>query len=293
MAHEAPKAGKREGVSVANDNHEGTHLRDVSELPGYERPKEERDEIHNKALREMMGEIKEAPKGAVMFIGGITSPRAWDERRSGVITRASAQGYDDSFAQRIGQKDVILVTHDSIYGSSGEYAHGLAAIEAAITDNPGKKIVIDSDLLLQKDLFTGWRAEDAKHFDALTTGKQSKHGLAEWLKDPEKIDPDADAVSKSSILEERFHATLEALSAFAKKPFMAGRELIVGGVNDNLLTLAFFSYAAKAHLDPRSQREALDKFEGEKTSTSFLRIMNANGKIQTRLGRKKFKARSI
>jgi len=293
-----PKTGKTEGphaandnvekplpeMTAANDNVEGKHLREV------ERPEHEEGEMSNKALREMMGEIEEAPPGAVLFIAGVTSPRAWDERRSGHGARASAQGYDEGFARKLESEEVVFITHDMMRGPTGSYENALVALEHAVKNNPGKKIVCDSNFLLQHHMFKPWEAEDSKEFGSLSTGKQSKESLERWLKDVSSDNPDAEAISKATMLEQRFAQSTKRLLDFGRR-YLGGREMVFGLAADNVLALAFFVFATRGNLQPGAVRDVLGKFHGSKRAVEFIRIKD--GKFITELEGRKFKARRV
>ena len=323
-----PKTGKTEGphaandnvekplpeMTAANDNVEGKHLREV------ERPEHEEGEMSNKALREMMGEIEEAPPGAVLFIAGVTSPRAWDERRSGHRAPApaprgafffsagapgprggeegrgapgggaSAQGYDEGFARKLESEEVVFITHDMMRGPTGSYENALVALEHAVKNNPGKKIVCDSNFLLQHHMFKPWEAEDSKEFGSLSTGKQSKESLERWLKDVSSDNPDAEAISKATMLEQRFAQSTKRLLDFGRR-YLGGREMVFGLAADNVLALAFFVFATRGNLQPGAVRDVLGKFHGSKRAVQFIRIKD--GKFITELEGRKFKARRV
>lgn len=296
---EMPRQDKHEVMKAADDNIQGAHLLDAEKLPLREKAGEERapegeegrEEIRNKALRDTMGEIDAAPPKAVIFIGGITSPRAWSEDRSGTRRRPSARGYDKDFQQGLQKEDVFFVTHETVRGASGGFPNALVALKNAIKNHPNDKIVVDSNFLMQEFLYQPWKTEDAKEFDPFAVGKQTKTMLDRWMTDVQSGEPGA-TVSKSSLLEQRFQGSLRAMRNFSQESFLNGRELVFGLAADNPLALAFLVYAAREHLEPADLREALRQFHSSKTATGFFKI-GKDRKISTSLQGRHFRPHRV
>ena len=289
---EMPKSGGLESQPLANDNLERKHLRDAADLPpgeSSEQAPEAHEEIRNKALRDMMSEIDEAPAGAVLFIGGVTSNEAWNESRTGVHRRASAEGYDEKFAHRLERDDVVFVSHQTMRGTTGGESNALAALKSAIVSNPGKTIVCDSNFPLTEHIFKPFQEEIADKFEAFSTGKQSKGSLEKWLADVQSEPPDPEAVSKVALLEELFASSAGPLLDFYRR-YLGGREMVFTLAADNPLALAFFVYATKGNLQPATVRDVLGKFHGSKRAVEFVRIKD--GKFITELQGRGFRPRS-
>lgn len=195
-------------------------------------------ELARASAKNIINEIEQSPKGAVIFLGG-----ASDEVR----TKSTAEVYGQELKQLLADRnDYVVITREDIRSGRG-YSDMAAQVKKTIDANPDKRIIIDIPLFMKELAYKRtWLTKQGKLTDyAAGLVKKTKGNdyrlLKYWIENQGKLGrlkgPTPEEVAKN------YEQGINRLEQFARK-YTGDRPLVTGIVGHSLSGDVYLTYLA-------------------------------------------------